>query len=244
MKAKDVMTHHVVFIEPDATITQAARLMLGRRISGLPVVNRTGNLVGIVTEGDFLRRVETNTQRRRPRWLEFLVGSSRLAGEYTHTHGRKVEEVMTPDPVTVAEDTSLEELVRMMEKCRIKRLPVVRGQELVGIVSRANLVRALATVARDANPAALSDEIVRERVMAEIGKQSWAPAPAIEIHVRNGRVELWGTFADDRVRSALIVAAENVPGVKTVRDNLVWVDPMSAMAFLESDAEGSQVKPS
>ena len=242
MKAKDVMTDHVVFIEPDATIMQAARLMLGRRISGLPVVDRTGNLVGIVTEGDFLRRVETNTQRRRPRWLEFLVGPGRLADEYTHTHGRKVEEVMTPDPVTVAEDTSLEEVVRMMEKRRIKRLPVVSGQKLVGIVSRANLVRALATVARDAKPDAPSDEIIRERFMAEIGKQSWAPAPAIEIHVRNGSVELWGTFADDRVRSALIVAAENVPGVKNVRDNLVWVDPMSAMVFLGPNAEASQAK--
>jgi len=136
MKAKDVMTHHVVFIEPDATIMQAARLMLERQISGLPVADRTGNLVGILTEGDFLRRAETNTQRRRPRWLEFLVGPGRLADEYTHTHGRRVEEVMTPNPVTAAEDTSLEEVVRMMEKRRIKRLPVVSGQKLVGIVSR------------------------------------------------------------------------------------------------------------
>ena len=141
MKAKDVMTSPVVSIEPDASIWQAVRIMLQRHISGLPVIDQKGALVGIVTEGDFLRRAETGTQRRRPRWLEYLIGPGRLADEYTRSHGRKVSEIMTADPLTISEDTPLDAIVRLMEKRQIKRLPVVRDQEVVGIVSRANRAR-------------------------------------------------------------------------------------------------------
>ena len=145
MKVKDVMTRKVLSIESTANVLQAINSMLQNRISGLPVVNEDGVLVGMVTEGDFLRRTETATERRRPRWLEFLVGPGRLADEYVHTHARKIGDVMTPDPYTVAEDTALEDVVRLMEKHRIKRLPVVRGKQLVGIISRANLLHALAS---------------------------------------------------------------------------------------------------
>ena len=147
MKVQDIMTRKVLSIEPDATVLQAVRSMLQNKISGLPVVDADGKLVGIVTEGDFLRRAETTTERRRPRWLEFLVGPGRLADEYVHTHARKIADVMTPEPYTVTEDTSLEDVVQLMEKHRIKRLPVVRGKQLVGIVSRANLLHALASLA-------------------------------------------------------------------------------------------------
>ena len=147
MKVRDVMTRKVLSIEPDANVLQAVRSMLQNKISGLPVVNADGHLVGIVTEGDFLRRAETATERRRPGWLEFLVGPGRLADEYVHTHARKIADVMTRDPHTVTEDTSLEDVVQLMEKHRIKRLPVVRGKLLVGIVSRANLLHALASLA-------------------------------------------------------------------------------------------------
>ena len=152
MKVKDVMTSPVVSIEPDSTVPQAVRIMLQRHISGLPVVDKDGRLAGIVTEGDLLRRAETGTERKRPRWLEFLVGPGKLAEEYTRAHARKVSEVMTADPLTVGEDTPLEDVVRLMEKRRIKRVPVVRGQEIVGIVSRANLLHALAGVAREVKP--------------------------------------------------------------------------------------------
>src|SRR6185503_15359420 len=143
MKVRDVMTRKVLSIEPGATVLQAVRSMLQNKISGLPVVDTEGTLVGVVTEGDFLRRAETATERRRPRWLEFLVGPGRLASEYVHTHARKIADIMTPDPHTVTEDTSLEDVVHLMEKHRIKRLPVVRGKMLVGIVTRANLLHAL-----------------------------------------------------------------------------------------------------
>ena len=244
MKAKDVMTRSVVSVEPSATVLQAVRLMLQKQIGGLPVMDTSGRLVGIVTEGDFLRRVETGTQRRRPRWIEFLLGPGHLADEYTHTHGRKVEEVMTTEPLSVTEDTPLEEVVKTMEKRQIKRVPVVRGQEVVGIVSRANLFHALASLAGEAKPAALSDTTIRELILAELCKQIWAPLGSLDIVVRNGIVDLWGTILDEKERNALVVAAENVPGVKDVRDHLASIDAMSGMAFEAQNDAANQTKAS
>src|SRR3954451_5044901 len=138
MKAHDVMTWGAITVGPDESVTCAVQLMLQNKISGLPVVDDEGEFVGIVTEGDFLRRSELGTQRRRPRWLEFLLGPGRLAAEYTHACGRKVREIMTPNPRTISEDTPLEEVVQLMERHRIKRLPVVQDRKVIGMVSRAN----------------------------------------------------------------------------------------------------------
>jgi CBS domain-containing protein len=242
MKAKDVMTSPVISIEPETPVLEAVRIMLQRRISGLPVIEKDGQLVGMVTEGDFLRRAETGTERRRPRWLEFLVGPGRLADEYTHSHARKVGEIMTTKPLTVTEETPLEEVVKVMEKRQIKRLPVVRGKEVVGIISRANLVHALAGVAGEVKPAAAGDQAIRDRLLAELAKQSWAPIALIDVIVKNGVVELWGTITDERERQAIIVAAENVPGVKRVNDHLAWVDALSGMVIYQSNEEPVQVK--
>jgi len=242
MKAKDVMTSPVVSIEPDASIWQAVRIMLQRHVSGLPVIDQEGSLVGIVTEGDFLRRAETGTQRRRPRWLEYLIGPGRLADEYTRAHGRKVSEIMTADPLTITEDTPLDEIVRLMEKRQIKRLPVVCDQHVVGIVSRANLVHALASVARDIRPSSASDQAIRDRILAELASQSWAPIALVDVHVRDGVVELWGMITDERERKAIVVAAENAPGVKAVNDHLTWVDAISGMVLSPSREEPAQMK--
>ena len=239
MKVKDIMTSPVLSVESESPISQAIQLMLEKRISGLPVLDGQGRLVGIVTEGDFLRRTETGTQRRRSRWLEFLIGPGRLADEYTRSHGRKVIDVMTPDPVTINEQTSLEQVVQIMEKHRIKRLPVLREQKLVGIVSRANLLHALAGVASDIKPVTTSDEAIREQLLAELGRQSWAPAALINAIVKQGVVELWGTITDERERQAIVVAAENVPGVKGVRDHLVWIEPNSG-TVIYSPGDGLQ----
>jgi len=244
MKAKDVMTSPVVSVEPDASIWQAVRIMLQRHISGLPVIDQHGRLVGIVSEGDFLRRAETGTQRRRPSWLEFLVGPGRLADEYTRTHGRKVREVMTPDPLTVREETPLDEVVRTMEKRRIKRLPVVRGDKVLGIVTRANLVHALAGVARELKPTAVSDREIRERLLKELASEPWAPVGLIDVSVRDGAVELWGTITEERQRQALVAAAENVPGVRSVKEHLGWVDVMSRMVLSQADEEPVAAKAS
>ena len=240
MKVKDVMTRQVISIEPGMSVRQAAQLMLQRRISGLPVIDKAGRLVGIVTEADFLRRAETGTQRRRARWLEFLMGPGPLADEYVHTHGRKVEEVMTPDPETVAEDGELDEVVQLMEKRRIKRLPVVRGKRVVGIVSRANLLHALVSAGRDVKPPTPNDEAIRERLLADLNNQRWAPL--INVVVRNGIVELWGSLTDERQRQAVVVAAENISGVKVVRDHLAWIDPMSDMVFYPPDEKQAEAK--
>ena len=175
MKAEDVMTRHVITIAADASILQALRLMLQHRISGLPVIDKKGTLTGIITEGDFLRRTETGTERKRPRWLEFLVGPGTLANDYVHSHARRVDEVMTCDIQTITEETPLEDVVAIMEKYRIKRLPVMRGTELVGIVSRANLLHALASVAREVSPGPKTDETIRDGVLAELDRQDWAP---------------------------------------------------------------------
>lgn len=227
MNAADVMTREVRTVEPDASILEAARLMLQHRISGLPVVDAAKKLVGIVTEGDFLRRTETGTQRRRPRWLEFIVGPGKLATEYTHSSGCKVHEVMTAGVHTVSEDTPLEQVVHLMERCRIKRLPVVRGQSLVGIVTRANLLRAVVRLAHEAKPVLINDAEIRGRLVEELKNLSWAPG--ISVAVKDGVVQLTGVLTDERQRPALRVAAENIPGVKKVVDNLVWIDPQSGL---------------
>ena len=231
MKVRDVMTRKVLSVGPNSNVLQAARSMLDNKISGLPVVDADGNLVGIVTEGDFLRRTETSTERSRPRWLEFLIGPGRLADEYVHTHARKVGDVMTAEPHSVTEDTPLEDVVQLMEKHRIKRLPVVRGKLLVGIVSRANLLHALASLAPTAPGTTEPDETIRASLLAELERQKWAPIGFLNVIVRNGVVELWGTITDERERQALIVAAQNISGVKDVRDHLIWVEPMSGVVI-------------
>jgi CBS domain-containing protein len=229
MKASDVMTRDVISVEPDSSILQAARLMLQKHISGLPVIDGAGNLVGIVTEGDYLRRTETGTQRRRPRWIEFLIGPGKLADEYVHTSGRKVREVMTPSVYNVSEDSSLEQVALLMERHRIKRLPVMRGKAVVGIITRANLMRALINVSREVKPLSASDTEIRERLISELKKQPWAPVGMIDVLVKDGIVTLSGAITDERERQALRVAAENISGVQKVVDQLVWVEPISGM---------------
>ena len=240
MKVKDVMTRKVLSIESTANVLQAINSMLQNRISGLPVVNEDGVLVGMVTEGDFLRRTETATERRRPRWLEFLVGPGRLADEYVHSHARKIGDVMTPDPYTVAEETALEDVVRLMEKHRIKRLPVVRGKLLVGIISRANLLHALASLAPSAPAPLATDGVIRERLLKELEQQKWAPIAFLNVVVKDGVVELWGSITDERERQAIVVAAQNTPGVKDVQDHMVWIEPSSGVVI---GAKGEVIAP-
>lgn len=231
MKAAELMTRNVVTVREDASIGEAVRLMLQRGISGLPVVDTAGRLVGIVTEGDFLRRGEMGTERRRPRWLAFLLGTGRLAEEYAHTHARKVAEVMTMDVQAISEDTPVSEIVSIMEKHRVKRLPVLRDGAIVGIVSRANLIRALATFADQIPATSDSDLDIRDYLLGEIAKQPWAPRATVNVTVHRGLVHLSGLTFDDRERRALRVLAENAPGVKGVREDLRVIEPLSGIAI-------------
>jgi CBS domain-containing protein len=231
------MTRNVVSAMPDQSVLEAAQTMLRNRISGLPVIEAGGTLVGIVTEGDFLRRGEIGTQRQRPRWLEFLVGPGRLASEYVHASGRKVEEVMTSDPYTVTEDDSLKAVVELMERHHIKRLPVLRDGRVVGIVSRANLMGAFIDLAHYQAGVA-DDATIRERIIAALAGAPWAPR--IQVTVHEGIAELSGVITDERERKAVIVAVENVGGVKAVHDHMVWVEPMSGMVFPSAEDEAAE----
>jgi len=232
MNAAEIMSHPVIGIGPDEPIAEAARRMLQHRISGLPVT-RGDTLLGIVTEGDLLRRAETGTERRRPRWLELLVGPGPLAADYIAAHGRKVGEVMTPDVVAVDPQAPLESIVRLMEKRRIKRVPVVDNGRLVGIVSRADLMRALLRelvgVAAAGSKAGASDTAIRAHIMEVIDREAWGPRFSVDVTVADGVVDLHGSIADDRERTAVRIAAENTVGVKAVHDHLIWVEPNTGM---------------
>src|SRR5437667_5932726 len=192
MTSSDVMTRDVVTVGHHAAIGEAIRLMLDNHVSGLPVVDDGETLVGILTEGDLLRRSETGTERHRPRWLEILMGPGRLAGEYVRTHGRKVEEIMTRDVVSVTPDTPLDEIVALMERRRIKRVPVLDGDIPVGIVSRADLLRALARTLEEEPAVVAGDDEIRERIFAELAKVSWVPRDGLTITVTDGIVGLDG----------------------------------------------------
>ena len=228
MQVKDAMTLNPIGVLPQATIAEAIRLMLDRHISGLPVIDKTGELVGMLSEGDLLRRAETGTQKGRLRFLEWLIDPGKLALEYTKTHGRLVSEVMTNDAWTVGEDASLAEAVALMERHGVKRLPVLRAGQVVGIVTRADLLRALVGFVSPTYEDTMATDVqIRSAIHTELQAQSWAPAAAIEVTVKDGVVTLGGTIFDDRQRQALRVIAENVTGSKSVVDNLVWIEPYS-----------------
>jgi CBS domain-containing protein len=240
MRAHQIMTRSVVTVTPDTTILQAANIMLQRHVSGLPVVDKAGKLAGIVSEGDFLRRSEIGTQRKRGRWLKFILGSGRAAADFVHEHGHKVSEVMTREPLTISEDTALEEIVTLMENNNIKRLPVMREDKLVGIVSRANLLQAVASLAREIPDPTADDDHIRNRVIETIEKNDWCPF-GLSVVVRDGIVHLSGVITEERSRQAAAVAAENVAGVKKVHDHLCWIDTMSG-TYLDSPEDAAMAK--
>ncbi|WP_376960206.1 CBS domain-containing protein [Azospirillum sp. A26] len=231
MKAIDLMTPRVITIGPDATVAEAARTMLENHISGLPVVDGSGKVVGIISEGDLLRRVELGTERHRSWWLGLMSGGTLPAEDFIKSHARKVADVMTTHVTTVDESASPEEVVRVMETRRIKRVPVVRRGALVGIISRANLLRALASVSPETPAAAADDRDLKDRVTAAVKELSWESRSHDAIVVRNGVVQLWGFVSSGSQRDALRVAAERVPGVKAVENNIQVVDPAESGAW-------------
>jgi CBS domain-containing protein len=240
MRAHQIMTRQVVTIAPGAPILDAANSMLRHRISGLPVVDDAGRLVGIVSQGDFIRRTEIGTERKRGRWLKFLVGPGRAASDFVHERGRKVQEVMTSEPRTVTEDATLEDIVERMERNNVKRLPVMRGDKLVGIVTRSNLLQAVAGLTRDVPDPTADDDHIRNRIITSIEKADWAPF-GLGVIVLNGVVHISGVITNEHSREATIVGAENVSGVTKVHDHLCWVEPMSGM-YLNSQEDESLLR--
>jgi CBS domain-containing protein len=226
MRAKDIMTTNVVTIAADARVGEAANIMLENNISGLPVVNDAGNVVGIISEGDLLHRQETGTEEKRSWWLRFFSSPQEDAHDFVKSHGNSVSDAMTDNVVTVDSDTGVGEIATIMEEQRIKRLPVVEDGKLVGIVSRANLLQALATkLSEDVAAPSVDDRSLREAVTAVMAEQDYATHGALNVMVNDGVVELWGWVESEDERKALCLAAEGVAGVKEVVDHLGKVPP-------------------
>jgi CBS domain-containing protein len=235
MIVSDVMTRRVLSVAPDSTVEDAAALMLKRGISGLFVVDATGSLAGVVTEGDLLRRDELGTERHRPWWLRLIVSPGRQAADFTRTHGRKVSDVMTETVISVPENAPLETVVELMERHRIKRVPVTQDSRVIGVVSRSDLLRALVGRARTELPTATDDRSIRAAILDALDGQSWAPMTTLNVTVEQGVVDVWGTISNDDERRAICVIAENASGVKQVRDHLVFVEPYSGTVIEAPD---------
>lgn len=221
MQARDVMVSPAITVDANATVREVAQLLLARRIRAVPVVDADNKILGIVTEGDLMHRAEAGTERPYSWWLRALTGDAQLATDYVKSHAVKVDDIMTRDVVTAAPETLLHEIAMLLENNQIKRVPIVDQQgQLVGIVSRANLLQAIAS-ARPKLEVSLSDASIRKRFLEELKKQSWAHTFNLNATVRNGVVDLWGFAPSVAERTAIRVAAEAIPGVVTVNDHLL-----------------------
>lgn len=228
MKAADVMVTNVVTVGPEVSVQDVARTLLSARISGVPVVGQKGELLGIVSEGDLMHRAEAGAGRTRPWWLAIFTGKEALAAEFVKEHSRRVTDVMTRDVITATPDTPLSAIAHLLEKNAIKRVPIMQGDKIVGIVSRANLLQALAS--QDKQPAGGSpadDAKIRELVLRQLEAEPWTRPSLINVIVRNGTVELWGIVDSASEKKAVRVAAEVTPGVRAVNDNLI-IRPVAA----------------
>jgi CBS-domain-containing membrane protein len=219
VRARQIMTPQVITVGADATIVEAVNIMLRHHISGLPVVDAAEALIGIVSQGDFIRRAETDTQHKRGRWLSYLAGAGRAAAEFAREHGRKVGEIMTPNPLTVAEETPLDQVVETMESHNIKRLPVMRGDRMVGIITRSDFLAAVANFSHSVPGPSADDDHIRGALMAALRQAPWRPC-RLNVSVHDGVVSLKGVVRNESARKAAIVAAENIAGVRKVQDFL------------------------
>jgi CBS domain-containing protein len=222
MKVRDVMTYGVIGVPEDASVAEAIETMLRSRVSALFVFDADHALSGVLSEGDLIRRSEP----KRPRWLELLIGGGRVAESYAHEHGRKAGEVMTRNVETIGEDAELSEAVDRMIRRRIKRLPVLRGDTVVGVIARSDLLKGLLA----ATPSATGphpDAEIKAAIQAELDKLDWAPRASVRVEVQNGVVTFMGSIVDERLRSGLKVIAENTPGCVAVHDHMAWIEPNS-----------------
>jgi CBS domain-containing protein len=220
MKAADVMTTRVITVAADRPVNEIAKLLLEHRISAVPVVDADERLLGIVSEGDLMRREDAGTEPRRSWWLRTFTTSVEAAEDFTKTHGRLAREVMTRRVVTVAEDTSLAEVARLLERHGIKRVPVVRNGRVVGVVSRANLLQGLVAAPAPTAAATVDDATLRARLLATLDRQPWHATLQANIVVSGGIVHLWGLVPTEQQREALRVLAENIEGVRAIEDHL------------------------
>lgn len=221
MKAKDIMTSQVLTIGPDLPVREIAQLMLERRVSAVPVVDEKHSVIGIVSEGDLIRRPELETDKPASRWINFLLSNEERARDFVKTHGMKARDVMTAPVISVSADTSLAEVVKLLSRRRIKRVVVLEGTTLTGIVTRTDLLRALhAHEALPTENVPADDQSLREAVLKTIAGADWAASAIVNVQVSDGTVHLWGAINTEDQRRALRVAVEGVPGVRTIEDHL------------------------
>lgn len=242
MRANQIMTRSVITVTAGTPIVEAARIMVRHHIGGLPVVDASGRLVGIVSDGDFIRRAEIGTERERGRWLGLLLGRGRVAADFVHSHGRTVGEIMTPHPVTIGEDAVLSEIVRTMERKSVKRLPVVNGERLVGMVTQTDFVQAFADIAAAVPAPTPSDDVLRGEILDQL-EQAACKASRFNVVVRDGVAHLSGAVRSDKERLTALVAAQSVAGVKEVRDQM-WVYPPAEDELGGGDFVSLQEEPS
>jgi CBS domain-containing protein len=221
MRAIDVMTRDVVTVHPETDVAEAIKLLIKHDISALPVVDAAGELIGIISEADLVHRVEIGTEKHRPWWQEAVVGGASLAEDFAKSHGKKVGEVMTSEVISATEDSSLADLAALLERKRLKRVPIVRGGKLVGIVSRINLIQALASSFAHGAEVHDSDREIREALLSRLGQQSWTDFGSRNVIVTHGTVHIWGLVGSESERKALVALAEEVPGVARVSDEMI-----------------------
>ncbi len=231
MRVSDVMTKGVVAIPATATVYEAAELLVNTRVSGMPVIDQGGKMVGIVSEGDLIGHIEAGPDDADSDILREIADDAAAAAVYVKSHSRRVSDVMTKDVLTCTEDARVEDIAALMLKHKVKRLPVMRDTQIVGMVSRINLVQALITrgtkeAAKGPPPAEklLSDAELRRSVEHAVKAHRWSSART-EVTVSGGVVHLWGVVADEAVQHAYRVAVEGVPGVKDVMDHTHVVRP-------------------
>jgi len=219
MNAADVMVTNVITARSDASVQEIAQTLLANRISAVPVVNEAGNMVGIISEGDLIHRVEVGTERHPSWWLEFMAGKQVLAQELIKSHARRAADLMTRDVITVNADTPLSELASLLDKHRIKRVPVMDSGKIIGIVSRANLVQALINPRPEIASGKVEDSVLRGNILAQLRSEPWWPG-GVDVIVHDGDVELWGIVESQVQKDAIRVALEVAPGVRTISNNL------------------------
>jgi CBS domain-containing protein len=230
MRVKDVVTKKAISVSPQATVAEALDTMMRSRVSGLPVIDETGSLVGIISEADFLRRSELGTGQPPAHWLASIFLPGRAAEIYARAHARRVNEAMSTPVVTIDQDASLDDALALMENRRVKRLPVVSEGKVVGMIARADFVHALALFVREPYDVALvSDAQIKRRIETEMQAQLWAPVASVDVAVKDGVVSLQGTLSDERERNAVHALIENVEGVRMIHDHILWAEPYSGM---------------
>ena len=220
MLAKEIMTTDVLKATPDQSIHDVVHKLLERSVSALPVVDDAGRLVGIISEGDLLRRVETGTERKRSWWLDMMVSSEERSRDFLKSHAVHVRDVMTREVISVEEDTLASKIAGILEENRVKRVPVVRGDRLVGIVSRADIIRALAVQHIPIASRPEGDLALRQTVLEVIGKSEVAIGAYVNVLVKDGVVHLWGLAQSSEQKSALHVAVEGIPEVASIEDHI------------------------